>query len=395
MSAGDGALGASPGATPGRPAASALRQSPSDPSVLSATPGPSAGSHPPLSPLTAPPRTHYWLPRTIWPTREGWWFIGAALAIGLAATNTGNNLLYLILAMMLSFLAISGMLSEQTMRRVSARREVPRRIFAGTPAAVGVRLANRKRRLPSYALHVREGDASSGQTRAGYFLKIAAQSQEVWRYPLLFPHRGRHAFPGLRLFTRFPFGLFVKISRPLLADPVLVYPAVRPLARGEIPAVLDPGWREQPRRGQGAGLYNLRPYRPGDDLRLIHWKTSARTGELTLREAEDEDRPRLRILVEDPAPDAPPEAVEADLSYAASLAAHALRRGIALQLATAEGTTGFGQGEAHLDRILERLALYTRPAAPRPLPARPASDGAARAVTIRLGVSARRAGGPA
>jgi uncharacterized protein (DUF58 family) len=295
----------------------------------------------------------------------------------------------LILAMMLSFLAISGMLSEQTMRHVRARREIPRRLFAGIAAPVGIILANGKRRLPSYALHLREEDPGAGEARAHFFLKIAAQAQDTWQYVLAFPRRGRHAFPGLRLFTRFPFGLFVKISRPLLMDPVLVYPAVRALAPGEIPAVLDPGWRERPRRGHGAGLYNLRPYRPGDDPRLIHWKTSAKTGDLVLKETEDEDRPRVRIVIEDPAPEAPAAAVEGDISYAASLAAHALRRGTLVQLVTPNGATEFGQGEAHLDRILERLALYERPEAPRPAPI---VDDDARAVTIPLGSRPARTG---
>jgi uncharacterized protein (DUF58 family) len=72
---------------------------------------------------------------------------------------------------------------------------------------------------------------------------------------------------------------------------------------------------------------------------------------------------------------------EANLSYVASLAAHILRLGSQVDLATADGTTGFGQGEAHLDRILERLALYEVPAAPR-LTASPMESG--RAVRIRL-----------
>lgn len=351
-------------------------------------------ARPPAAPPPSPPavpRSHYWLPRTIWPTRAGWWFLGATLAIGLAATNTGNNLLYLILAMLLTLLIISGLLSEQSLRLVRVHRDVPRRLFAGTPASFGARVVNRKRRRPSYALHLTEEDPAGGPTHSHFFLKVPAQAQERWRYSLCFPARGRQRLPGLRLFTRFPFGLFAKLSRPLHPDPVMVYPAVRPLGPDEIPAVLDPGWRERPRRGHGAGLHNLRPYRPGDDPRLIHWKTSARTGDLVLKELEDEDRPRLTLVLEDPPPGAPAAAVEADLGYAASLAAHAIRQGAAVALATAEGVTGFGQGEAHLDRILERLALYQAPATPRFTPPPPDSAGGVAALRVRLG--ARAAGG--
>jgi uncharacterized protein (DUF58 family) len=82
--------------------------------------------------------------------------------------------------------------------------------------------------------------------------------------------------------------------------------------------------------------------------------------------------------------------VEANLSYAASVAAHAIRLGAQVELATADGATGFGQGEAHLDRMLERLALYEEPDRPRPLPI-PTEPG--RAVHVRL--DARPAAPPA
>jgi uncharacterized protein (DUF58 family) len=338
-------------------------------------------SSPTRPPIPQPPRRNYWLPRTIRPTREGWWFIGASFAVGFAATNTGNNLLYLILAMLLSFMAISGVLSEQTMRRIRLERERPRRLFAGVPAPFGARLTNRKRRLSSFALHLSEADPGGGRGPSHFLLKVPPQGREIWRYTLTFPRRGLHYLPGLRILTRFPFGLFAKVSRPILPDPVLVYPALRPLAPAEVPFALDPGWRERDRPGQGASLRNLRPYRPGDDPRLLHWKTSAKIGDLMVKELGDEDRPRVRLVVEDPAPGTPPDVVEANLSYAASVAAHAIRLGAQVDLAIAGGASGFGQGEAHLDRMLERMALYEAPDRPRRLPI---SMEPGRAVHVRL-----------
>jgi len=178
--------------------------------------------------------------------------------------------------------------------------------------------------------------------------------------------------------------LFAKISRPLHDDPVLVYPAVRPLAPQEIPPALEAGWRERYRRGGGIGLYNLRPYRAGDDPRKVHWKTSARLGELILKEAQEEDRPRIRLTVEDPPAATPVDAIEADLSYVASLAAHAIRQGSLVELVVGVRGTGFGTGEPHLDRMLACLALYTVPAVPRP--GRAFGD-AGREVRVRLGAA--------
>src|SRR3990172_1019539 len=134
----------------------------------------------PSPPVPLPRRKQYWLPRTIRPTREGWWFMGASFAVGLAATNTGNNLLYLILAMMLSFVAISGILSEQTMRHLRLQRELPRRLFAGVPASFRVSLVNRKRRLPSYAVHLSESDPAGDRTASHFLLKVAPQGRETW-----------------------------------------------------------------------------------------------------------------------------------------------------------------------------------------------------------------------
>ncbi len=347
-------------------------------------------SNPPSSLAPPHPRRAYWLPRTIRPTREGWWFIGASFAVGLAATNTGNNLLYLVLAMMLSFMAISGVLSEQTLRHLRLQRELPRRLFAGVPVPVRVWLVNRKHRLPSYGLHLTEADPAGGRTASHFLLMVPPQGREAWQYSLTFPRRGRHRLPGLRMLTRFPFGLFAKMSRPILSDPVLVYPPLRALAPGEVPPTLEPGWRERDRRGHGASLRNLRPYRPGDDPRLLHWKTSAKAGDLMVKELGAEDRPRVLLLVEDPAPGTPSHVVEANIGYAASLAAHAIRLGSQVQLVTADGSTGFGQGEPHLDRILERLALFEAPEAPRTLPV---PEGPGRSVHIRL--DTRRTPSPA
>jgi uncharacterized protein (DUF58 family) len=291
--------------------------------------------------------------------------------------------------MMLSAMAVSGMLSEQTMRRLRVQRELPSRIFAGVPVPVGVRVTNGKPRLPSFAVHVVDADPAGGTAARHFLLKVAAAGREVRRHTAVFPSRGWRFFPGLRISTRFPFGLFVKISRPILQDAVLVYPAIRPLQGHEVPAVLQPGWRERRRRGQGAGLHNIRPYRPGDDPRLLHWKTSARAGELLLKELEDEDRPRLRLVVLDPLAGTSAALVEADLSYAASVAAHAIRRGVEVEVVTPEAAIGSGQGEAHLDRILEALALYATPKAPRPIRIPPEGG---REVRIQLGSGAAAAG---
>lgn len=100
-----------------------------------------------------------------------------------------------------------------------------------------------------------------------------------------------------------------------------------------------------------------------------------------LKELEDEDYPRVCLVLEDPAPQTPVPVVEENLSYAASVAAHADRLGCQVQLVTGDGATASGQGEAHLDRILGCLALYEPPPSPRPSPA---PVGTGRVIHVRL-----------
>ena len=85
---------------------------------------------------------------------EGTRFLLLTLAVGMAALNTGNNLLYLLLAMMLSLIVMSGILSEQCLRHLVIRRVIPDNMFANSPATVTLAVANRQPRLPSFSLRV-------------------------------------------------------------------------------------------------------------------------------------------------------------------------------------------------------------------------------------------------
>ena len=78
-------------------------------------------------------RLSRWLrpPRTLRPTRAGWIFFALTFGVGFAALNTGNNLLYLVLSLMLAFLVLSGVFSESTLRGIRVRRRLPREFFAG------------------------------------------------------------------------------------------------------------------------------------------------------------------------------------------------------------------------------------------------------------------------
>ena len=105
-------------------------------------------------------------------TREGWFFMGFTLAVGIAAINTGNNLMYIVLGMMLSVMVVSGVLSENALRRIRIERRMPLDARANRPFTVQYSLTNPKRIFPSYSLRLQEKGIES-QTEA-FALRIGA-----------------------------------------------------------------------------------------------------------------------------------------------------------------------------------------------------------------------------
>ncbi|MBI3403993.1 MAG: hypothetical protein HY046_00865, partial [Acidobacteria bacterium] len=84
-------------------------------------------------------------------TREGWVYISGVLLIALAALNTGNNLLFMILASLIAGILISGVLSSIVLTGVEMKMELPQHIFAEQPVLATVELKNEKWSLPSFS----------------------------------------------------------------------------------------------------------------------------------------------------------------------------------------------------------------------------------------------------
>lgn len=91
-------------------------------------------------------------PRKLRFTRMGRWYLAFTLLLGVAAINTGNNLLFLILGLLLAGIVLSGVLSESTLRELSVERFLPAEPVAGKPVLVGLRIHNAKGKMASYAV---------------------------------------------------------------------------------------------------------------------------------------------------------------------------------------------------------------------------------------------------
>ena len=310
--------------------------------------------------------------RDVWRRLRGWrrirfttggaLFSAGSLAIGFAAVNTGNNLLYLLLGAMLGFIALSGWLSERILRRLEILRRTPRGATVGKPMRIAYHVTNRKRRFPTLAVYlIEEGlpvPAFISRVGAGDSVGVASEN--------LFVQRGVYPLETLTLSTSFPFGLFTKERDVPLPDELVIWPrSDRPVRLPKPPGgrgtqqLSDSSGSAPGARGEYRGL---REYRVGDDPKDIHWRTTARVGTPVTKEYDQDATETVRICLDTRWE--PGDEAEAAIEVAASLAAQAYRVGRRFGITTSSDlapATGAGQ----LERVLDLLARVDfEPSAP-------------------------------
>ncbi len=298
-------------------------------------------------------------PRSLSVTTEGKLFIGLLLIIGIAAINTGNNLLYLVLAALLSLIISSGILSESTLRRLKVTRTLPARVFKGTPAQFKLRIENRKRFFPSFSFNMQETAADGIIGGPTYVLRLSPMSETVKTNTFIFEKRGRYELKGMRVYTRFPFGLFVKGKVEPANETVLVYPMIKAFKPGAFPEVstlLKDTGGNSARKGSGPELFSLRDYTTEDDSRFIHWKSAARQSRLLVKEFESEAEKKVVIVLDNYQTDNA-QTFEDMIDDCATITSHYIRKNYSVGLKTLTDEIRPGAGQDHLFRILGHLAV--------------------------------------
>ena len=296
------------------------------------------------------------VPEGIRITKVGLWYVLFSVVVAIGATNTGNNALYMVLAVMLALLVVSGVVSRQNVRGLTVEIESPNEVFANRPAAFGFALRRRGGLLPRWCLVVNL--SASGTPRLVPFLPRGRASRG--EIELIFPRRGRQPLPAAHVASLFPFGFFRKGVRYRTAGEVLVFPELYAAAAERADGVSDFGESPSRHPGWGHELHALRAFRQGDDPRRIHWKQTARTGGLIFMERESEENRRLSILLDNAAGDLEGEAAprfERLVSEAATAADDYLARGHEVELVTRDRRVPFAGGRRQRFAILEALAL--------------------------------------
>jgi uncharacterized protein (DUF58 family) len=293
-------------------------------------------------------------------TGRGWAVLAAAVVSLIAGRLLGLEDLYLVGAGLLLVLALGALYVKSAGSDVGAsRRVLPARVHAGGSSRVELAIVNRSRRT-SPVLAVR--DPFDGGARWARFLVAPLGPGELARaaYRLPTERRGVFDLGPLEVGLSDPFGLVASTTEVASRTRLTVYPRIDAVAPPPSSHGDDPlAGADHPRglTGGGEDFYALRPYVRGDDLRKVHWPSTAKTDDLMLRQDEMPWQSRSTLLLDCRAAVCPPPALEVLVSAAASLVVAAARHdGLQRLLTTGGYDSRSVGGTAHVTAILEQLA---------------------------------------
>ena len=293
-------------------------------------------------------------------TRQGKMYTAVTLGVGLAAVNTDNNLLFLVLGLMLGLIIVSGIMSELTLFGLNIERRMEKYAEAGAIFPVELSVTNTKRIFASFGVELRDEINGQPFRRRAFFLRIGPREERSIAYRCEIEHRGRAHFDGTIISTRFPFGLFEKTRFVPVKSDVVMLPKQIPVAIPRPPGLGAEGRGSTESALHGQEFRELREISPGDDPRLIDWRATARVGTLMVRENES-DLSGLLELVLDPAAEdegnAPDPVAEERISAAATIINRLLREGVGVRLVTTPDISFEHQDERGLIPMMEYLAL--------------------------------------
>lgn len=292
-------------------------------------------------------------------TRAGWTLLAVAAAVIVAGRVFGVTELYAAGAIGLVLPLVAWIAVRSVSLRLRVRRTLrPARVHAGDTTRIELAVANAgARRTPTLQLSD-PVDGTRGAALALAPLRGQASARAAYRLPTT--RRGIVRVGPLRVTLEDPFGL---ARRRAIAAPVLeltVLPHVDPIRLPRVGGDRDPhgvAVRVNEASARGEELMGLRPYVVGDDMRTVHWKASARTGDLIVRQVEQPNQDHTTLVLDSRRTSHTFESLERAVSALASVASAAFaERHLLRLLGSDDADTGLGTGLAHMDAVMEYLA---------------------------------------
>jgi uncharacterized protein (DUF58 family) len=303
-------------------------------------------------------------------TTRGRSFLAAAAAAGTSALLLGERDLLRVAVLLAVLPLLAAAYVGQTRYRLASTRTVePRRVPVGTPARVSLRLSNLSR-LPTGTLLLEDRLPYALGSRPRLVLeRLAGQHASTVAYSVRAEVRGRYEVGPLVVRLTDPFGLceltrsFQAVGKLTVVPQVFSLPNVR--LAGEFAGSGDSRARSVAVHGEDDVA--TREYRDGDDLRRVHWRSTARVGELMVRREEQPWEARATVVLDTRRQghrgDGPTSSFEWAVSAAASIALHLRRSGYKIRLVTGGGTdldaTEHDSDGALLDCLAEVTASAT------------------------------------
>jgi uncharacterized protein (DUF58 family) len=316
--------------------------------------------------------------------REGkYWLLIATIFWGTGMFKS-INLVILLACLMIVIWGLNALAVWRRLRRLRLRRWIDRPLFANTPVDVTIEIDNS---YHTYPLGLVLEDRGERHARMWVMPRCADRKPVRIHEELIIPERGWYKWEALQARTGYPFGLVERRLTAGASPPVLVYPQLGRLHLGRLRRTLRQAGpsggrsrqRPSPHPSAQSDLHGVRSFRQGDSPRWIHWRTTARRGELMVREFEETPTDNL-ILVLDPwLPEDLGDRAEAAGSPASPLLEDALslaaticlawcrQKGDDLVLAVADRSPVLLSGVTSRDfaeLLLECLALQTGTATP-------------------------------
>ncbi|WP_214108204.1 DUF58 domain-containing protein [Acrocarpospora catenulata] len=304
-------------------------------------------------------------------TSRGRSFLASGVAALLCAVFLGEHDLLRVALLIIALPLLAAMVVARTRYRLScARRLDPPRVEAGNDATVTLRLEN-VTRLPTGLLLIEDTLQYALGSRPRFVLdRVEAKGVREIDYKVRSDLRGRYSIGPLAVRITDPFGL-VELARTFtVTDTLVVTPQVVPLPPVRLSGEFTGGGDSRTRSVAAAGDDDVAPreYRQGDDLRRVHWRSTARYGELMVRREEQQWQSRGALLLDTRRPahrgEGPRSSFEVAVSAAASIGVHLAAEGLGLRLVTDQGPQHLTEtGVSH--SLLDTLAVVRQSAARR------------------------------
>jgi len=272
---------------------------------------------------------------------EGWCYLFLVVFVIGSAVVRDLNVLVLLTGMMIGAFLFHWRMVINSLRQIEIKREMPLHAFAGDSVPISIVVENQKTRLPSWTVVVEDSwdrlgpavntprttkpspvpkpkdEEGEGQDPldGGAVETVAKKHPPTVSFPLVrggerccqtyrrhVSSRGQYELPTMRIWSRFPIGLLRATRKAKLNQSIYVYPRLGKLSIRWQNAIESPQFgarKQRQQRGFNEGdFYGLREWRTGDSKRWIHWRTSAKLGELTVKQFERQTDTSLAILLD-------------------------------------------------------------------------------------------------